>query len=320
MSIYCVSPLWFVSVDRMRRDTTRNDVRSATFPELLLLTSPNECWAVGTEDVYSGGGKSKRNNIKSSYCKRHQHTSFFPFLFWVPGNVSVHKSGSEGENNINFQFIFCLSQKWEQSDDAARTHEPEYLQITKKKKMHTLYYFFFFTFSPSKHLIAVWESQKSAQAVRIKSCMRARLGWKSRPERAQSLLICSATRCGTPSSGTSRCQDLHAESGTCSLIPRIPGPHTHSSLTPDTQHTGLFWHPRILHLLKSQNKNATCLREVNSQMWAVGCKDTIYIIHWLWRPVNTGITYIFLASGWLDRERMAHGGYIKWKKKRKYSE
>lgn len=40
-------------------------------------------------------------------------TPHIPFVFLsVARNVSFHKSGSKGEDNINFQFIFCLSQKW----------------------------------------------------------------------------------------------------------------------------------------------------------------------------------------------------------------
>lgn len=33
------------------------------------------------------------------------------------------------KDNINFQFIFCLSQKWDHSGDAAKTHESEYLAV-----------------------------------------------------------------------------------------------------------------------------------------------------------------------------------------------
>lgn len=41
----------------------------------------------------------------------------------------------KGEDNINFQFIFCLSQKWDHGDDAARTRrESEYLVVQDGKK------------------------------------------------------------------------------------------------------------------------------------------------------------------------------------------
>lgn len=48
----------------------------------------------------------------------------------IARNVAFHKSGSKGVDNINFQFIFCLSQKWDHSDNAVRTqHESEYLAL-----------------------------------------------------------------------------------------------------------------------------------------------------------------------------------------------
>lgn len=41
----------------------------------------------------------------------------------------------KGEDNINFQFIFCLSQKWDHGDNAARTRrESEYLVVQDRKK------------------------------------------------------------------------------------------------------------------------------------------------------------------------------------------
>ena len=51
-------------------------------------------------------------------------------LFQESQEMSLfHKSGSKGEDNINFQFIFCLSQKWDHSGIAVRTHESEYLAV-----------------------------------------------------------------------------------------------------------------------------------------------------------------------------------------------
>lgn len=52
--------------------------------------------------------------------------AFFP---QVERNVSFHKSESKGEDNINFQFIFCLSQEWDHGGDAVKTHESEYLPL-----------------------------------------------------------------------------------------------------------------------------------------------------------------------------------------------
>lgn len=41
----------------------------------------------------------------------------------------------KGEDNINFQFIFCLSQKWDHGDNAARTRrESEYLVVQDREK------------------------------------------------------------------------------------------------------------------------------------------------------------------------------------------
>lgn len=41
----------------------------------------------------------------------------------------------KGEDNINFQFIFCLSQKWDHGDNAARTRrESEYLVVQDGEK------------------------------------------------------------------------------------------------------------------------------------------------------------------------------------------
>lgn len=52
-------------------------------------------------------------------------------FFFGPGdkrNVSFHKSELK-EDNINFQFIFCLSQKSDHNGNAVKTHEPEYMSV-----------------------------------------------------------------------------------------------------------------------------------------------------------------------------------------------
>lgn len=144
-------------------------------------------------------------------------------------------------------------------------------------------------------------------------------GLKSRSASPQSHLICRAARCLTLNAGTSFFFFFRGDlkPSRLDVLPYPPNPWTaHTAHRPLTRHTcgtpGLFWHLHILHLLKSENKNATCIREVNGQMWPVDCGDTIYVIHWLWSLVNTGITYIFLASARLDRERRCAGN--KWRK------
>lgn len=144
---------------------------------------------------------------------------------------------------------------------------------------------------------------------------------KTRSASSQSHLICGVACCCTPmlDTGTSSRWDLNL----LSLLPYpwIPAPHTHLTDLSPAKHAvhKAFWHLHVLHLFKSGNKNATCIRKLNSLMWVADCKDTIYVIHWLWSPVDTVITYstdVFLASAGLDRGSPEHRERreIKWKK------
>lgn len=153
----------------------------------------------------------------------------------------------------------------------------------------------------------------------ISLCVCTRLGWKSRSAWAQSHLICSAACCLTPmlhfwllfSLGFKR------SSPGCTALSSDPR-NAHTAYWPLTCHTcctWAFWHLHTLRQFKSENKNATCIRKVNGQMWLVDCKDAIRVIHWLWRPVNAGITYIFLTSAGLDRKRGGAEGIHKRKRK-----
>lgn len=81
--------------------------------------------------MFIQGGK-KRKNSKTHVANDIRTSSCFFFFFFSPTvtrNVSFHKSGSKGEDNINFQFIFCLSLKWDHCGNAVRTHESEYLAV-----------------------------------------------------------------------------------------------------------------------------------------------------------------------------------------------
>lgn len=61
--------------------------------------------------------------ILNSYGKWHE-----PRLLFLQESqeMSLLKSGSKEEDNINFQFIFCLSQKLDHSGNAVSTHESKY--------------------------------------------------------------------------------------------------------------------------------------------------------------------------------------------------
>lgn len=94
-------------------------------------------------------------------------------------------------------------------------------------------------------------------------------------------------------SGTSFCRDLNPLAWMCSLIPESQTART-AYWPLNSCSTCAFWHLHILHLFKSENKNAIFSSGVNGQMWLVDCNDNIYVIHWLWRPVSTGIPTFFL--------------------------
>ena len=88
---------------------------------LKSLSKRRAVWGA-TKDVYSGG---KNQKLTLQMTPPHPLCACVFFT----RNASFHKSGSKGEDNINFQFIFCLSQKWDHCGNAVRTHESEYLAL-----------------------------------------------------------------------------------------------------------------------------------------------------------------------------------------------